>query len=219
MKFARRLPTLLLATSTVLGVVVTPGSAKSQQKGGLDETGPYDVIENWLETVEAGWYHHVTGVFAQSPDRIFRDGLGSDAHRPTACRWRTAAPATTGLRPRAAGGQERSLPDRGRWGWQEDRRVEARPRPPGPAACGPDQSVRPRWARLDHRPRWPSDRQVLERWSTGGDDAWREGRPRNRRAALQQAGRHGPSCRTDPFWSLTATRTPGSSNSTRMVIS
>jgi hypothetical protein len=53
-KFARRLPTLLLATSTVVGVVVMPGSARSQQKGGLDETGPYDVIENWLETVEAG---------------------------------------------------------------------------------------------------------------------------------------------------------------------
>ena len=103
MKFARRLPTLLLATSTVLGVVVTPGSAKSQQKGGLDETGPYDVIENWLETVEAGWYHHVTGVFAQSPDRIFVTASGATPIAPPPAAGGRPLPPPQGFDPERPG--------------------------------------------------------------------------------------------------------------------
>ena len=52
------------------------------EKGGQDVTGPYDVVEDWLQPVEDGWHHHVTGVFAQSPDRIFVTASGATPIAP-----------------------------------------------------------------------------------------------------------------------------------------
>lgn len=57
-------------------VLVATSVAAFQEKGGQDETGPYRVVENWLQPVHPGWYHHVTGVFAESPDRIFITASG-----------------------------------------------------------------------------------------------------------------------------------------------
>jgi DNA-binding beta-propeller fold protein YncE len=57
-------------------VVALPAALAGQGKGGQDETGPYDVVENWLQPVHPGWYHHVTGVYAESPNRIFITASG-----------------------------------------------------------------------------------------------------------------------------------------------
>mgnify|MGYP003341937019 CR=1 FL=1 len=44
-----------------------------QQKGGEDETGPYDVVENWPQPWSKPGYiwGSQPGVFAESPNRIF----------------------------------------------------------------------------------------------------------------------------------------------------
>lgn len=46
----------------------------SQEKGGEDETGPYEVVGNWPQTLPGheGWTWGSTGgVFAESPNRVF----------------------------------------------------------------------------------------------------------------------------------------------------
>src|SRR3990172_3810028 len=58
----------------LIGVVlVFTISAVSQQKGGGDETGPYDVVESWPQPVCGPGYQRgsVGGVFAETPDRVF----------------------------------------------------------------------------------------------------------------------------------------------------
>jgi len=42
-----------------------------QEKGGMDETGPYDVVENWFQPLHEGRSQCVLGVFAESADRIY----------------------------------------------------------------------------------------------------------------------------------------------------
>ena len=46
------------------------------EKGGQDETGPYDVVEDWFELVHEGFALYVDGVFPESPDRIFVASYG-----------------------------------------------------------------------------------------------------------------------------------------------
>lgn len=41
-----------------------------QQKGGLDETGPYEPVENWFKPGFDRWAQPVLGVVADTPDRI-----------------------------------------------------------------------------------------------------------------------------------------------------
>ena len=44
----------------------------SGQKGGGDETGQYEVVLGWPEHPREGWVSGpVTGIFAESPDRVF----------------------------------------------------------------------------------------------------------------------------------------------------
>jgi len=43
----------------------------SVEKGGIDETGPYDVVENWFKPFHEGREQCVLGVFAESPNRIY----------------------------------------------------------------------------------------------------------------------------------------------------
>ena len=64
---ASRFLSLLVA----LIVAVCAATAATQEKGGIDLHGPYDVVENWLKPVEEGWLTHPVAVFAESPDRIF----------------------------------------------------------------------------------------------------------------------------------------------------
>lgn len=51
--------------------VVAAMPAATQEKGGIDRHGPYDVVENWLKPVEDGFLTHPVAVFAESPDRVF----------------------------------------------------------------------------------------------------------------------------------------------------
>src|SRR5688572_30381057 len=55
-------------------VVAATAPVAVQQKGGGDETGPYDVVENWLKPLpnHAGWtFGRMAGVFAETADRIY----------------------------------------------------------------------------------------------------------------------------------------------------
>ena len=54
--------------------VAVAGQMAAQDKGGEDETGPYDVVENWLKPLPGhdGWtFGPIAGVFAETPDRIY----------------------------------------------------------------------------------------------------------------------------------------------------
>src|SRR4051812_26818017 len=41
------------------------------EKGGSDDTGPYQPVENWWKPVKEGFIEKGSAVFAESPDRIF----------------------------------------------------------------------------------------------------------------------------------------------------
>src|SRR5271170_6440702 len=47
-------------------------AAQAQEKGGENETGPYDVVAGWPKTLgHAGWtWGSQGGVFAETPNRI-----------------------------------------------------------------------------------------------------------------------------------------------------
>src|SRR5688572_28197498 len=48
----------------------------TQEKGGIDLHGSYDVVEGWFKTVAEGYLLSPVTVFAESPDRIFVGSLG-----------------------------------------------------------------------------------------------------------------------------------------------
>ena len=48
----------------------------TQEKGGIDLHGSYDVVVGWLKTVEEGHLISPVTVFAETPDRIFVGSLG-----------------------------------------------------------------------------------------------------------------------------------------------
>jgi hypothetical protein len=55
-------------------LLMTPSSAPCQQKGGEEETGPYEVVENWplpLPKHEGWTWGSTGGIFAESPNRIY----------------------------------------------------------------------------------------------------------------------------------------------------
>lgn len=64
-----------LLTLLVAAMITVP--AASQEKGDVDITGPYDVVPNWLKTIEEGVTTYVVGVFAESPDRILVTSTGA----------------------------------------------------------------------------------------------------------------------------------------------
>jgi DNA-binding beta-propeller fold protein YncE len=63
---------LSMAGALLAGVLALPLGAQ-QQKGGEEETGPYDVVENWPQPwAKAGYiWGSQPGIFAESPNRIF----------------------------------------------------------------------------------------------------------------------------------------------------
>ena len=63
----------VLAFAVVFGLGLLSAPALSQQKGGEEETGPYDVVANWPEKSARPGYIQGSqgGVFAESPNRIF----------------------------------------------------------------------------------------------------------------------------------------------------
>jgi sugar lactone lactonase YvrE len=48
----------------------------TQEKGGIDLHGSYDVVEGWFKTVAEGFLLSPVTVFAENPDRIFVGSLG-----------------------------------------------------------------------------------------------------------------------------------------------
>src|SRR5579872_5284507 len=49
----------------------SPAQPAAREKGGLDTTGPYRVVENWFKPGVAQWNQPVTGVAVDNPNRIF----------------------------------------------------------------------------------------------------------------------------------------------------
>jgi peptidylamidoglycolate lyase len=68
-----RTPALALASVVVFGLFSAPASLQVQQKGGEDETGPYEVVANWPQPWSKSGYiwGSQPGIFAESPNRIF----------------------------------------------------------------------------------------------------------------------------------------------------
>ena len=66
----------LLSIAAALLFVARP--ALAQEKGGEDETGPYEVVANWPQPWSAAGYiwGSQPAVFAESPDRIFIGARG-----------------------------------------------------------------------------------------------------------------------------------------------
>jgi peptidylamidoglycolate lyase len=91
----KRLLALVLMATTL------PQFAAMHDQGGQDETGPYDVVQDWLQPVHPGWYHHVTGVYAESPTRIFITASGETPIPAAKVGGRPTAPA--GFDPDAPG--------------------------------------------------------------------------------------------------------------------
>jgi peptidylamidoglycolate lyase len=60
-----------IAVACALGLVAT--LAPAQEKGGGDETGPYELVPNWpLNPCGEGYtFGSTAGIWAQSPDRVF----------------------------------------------------------------------------------------------------------------------------------------------------
>ena len=69
----REIRTPVLVLAVIFGVGILSATALLQEKGGGDETGPYDVTANWpLPFARPGYIQGSQGgVFAESPNRIF----------------------------------------------------------------------------------------------------------------------------------------------------
>ena len=68
---------LLAAVLAIVCSISLGAQQRAAQKGGEDETGPYDVVANWLQPIEAGWIVYAVDVFAETPNRIFIGSTGS----------------------------------------------------------------------------------------------------------------------------------------------
>ena len=68
---------LLAAVLAIVCSISLGAQQRAAQKGGEDETGPYDVAANWLQPIEAGWIVYAVDVFAETPNRIFIGSTGS----------------------------------------------------------------------------------------------------------------------------------------------
>ena len=84
---------LSLKTLIIAGMVVAGASACTQeeaqpsapvQKGGLDQTGPYDVAVGWFKPGIDGWDQPVIAVAVDSPDRIFIGNADQKTTQPNA---------------------------------------------------------------------------------------------------------------------------------------
>src|SRR5690349_14642996 len=64
---------LMLIVPVVLVGGLLWGATGLQQKGGEDETGPYEVVPNWPQPLARSGYALGSqgGVFAESPNRVF----------------------------------------------------------------------------------------------------------------------------------------------------
>lgn len=63
----------------IAAALMFPAASAPQQKGGLDETGPYEVVENWFKPVHAGHRLFIDDVLAETSDRILVVSFGETA--------------------------------------------------------------------------------------------------------------------------------------------
>src|SRR5262245_14266146 len=77
--------TVALALSVLAGSLSAPASLQQPQKGGEDETGPYDVVANWPQPwAKQGYiWGSQPAVFAETPNRIFLGVRGELKLPPT----------------------------------------------------------------------------------------------------------------------------------------
>src|SRR5262245_23204666 len=68
-----RIPAFAAGLVLTIGLLSTSAHLQQIQKGGEDETGPYDVVANWPQpwSKEGYIWGSQPGVFAETPDRIF----------------------------------------------------------------------------------------------------------------------------------------------------
>ena len=61
-----------------------PASAQpdAHKIDGLDDNGPYRVVENWFKPGVPWWYQPVTGVAVDNPNRIFVVSSGEQITEP-----------------------------------------------------------------------------------------------------------------------------------------
>ena len=75
-----------------LGIVAAAQNQRppaAAEKGGIDETGPYNVVPNWFKPTEPGWIDYAVEVFVENPNRIF---IASTGTSPEEKQGRGAAP-------------------------------------------------------------------------------------------------------------------------------
>jgi peptidylamidoglycolate lyase len=69
--------TLLLVGAMSSSVAVRQrGPRSASEKGGVDETGPYDAVSGWMKPAHPGWILYAVEVFAESADRVFVASAG-----------------------------------------------------------------------------------------------------------------------------------------------
>lgn len=66
--------------AALCAMISTPAVAK--ERGGMDETGPYQVVENWFKPGVDHWSQVVTSVAVDTPDRIFVASADEHFARP-----------------------------------------------------------------------------------------------------------------------------------------
>ena len=68
-----RIPAIAAGLVLTIGLLSAPAHLQQIQKGGEDETGPYDVVAKWPQPwAKQGYiWGSQPGVFAETPDRIF----------------------------------------------------------------------------------------------------------------------------------------------------
>jgi hypothetical protein len=80
MRVPIRSATVLVATGLVACAVLLVGAQAGQEKGGQEEFGPYELVQNWPQPLpdgadgvkHAGWtWGSVGAVYAETPDRIW----------------------------------------------------------------------------------------------------------------------------------------------------
>jgi len=87
----------------VFALLVIATATSAQERGGEDETGPYQIVENWLQPVHPGWYHHATGVYAESPNRILISASGETPIPETKPGERRSGASIKGFDPKRPG--------------------------------------------------------------------------------------------------------------------
>jgi hypothetical protein len=67
----KRTAGVLILVPLIVLAAAAAGLLASEPKGGIDVTGPYDLVPNWFKPLHEGRIQCVSGVAAESPNRIY----------------------------------------------------------------------------------------------------------------------------------------------------